>query len=382
MYDQIEGGFFRYTVYDDFSIPHFEKMLYTNALMIDIYSTTYKYTKNPLYKKVVIQTISEFDKKYRSSNGLYFAANSADSPGEGDYFTFSKAEIYKALKNIPNKKEILEYINFEEDGNFNKDKNHIYFSLKPAPKNIGKFLNNLKEIRKTHIYPFINKKKILSWNAMMVSGLYKASIINEKYKIKATKLLDTILKTYYKEGILYHGFVKKITKKADLEDYAYLIRALIDAYEYTGNKKYLKFAENFIKKSLKFKKDKWIMSNDFPATIEEKSYPSALSILFSDYIDFASLKNDFSLYEFVLEELKKYPLSLHYAYMAIAKLKIKYNDYIIKTKNVKIKYPIQFPFVLWKYKSYDFYQICTIYACLVNTKDFDEVKEFFEKIKY
>jgi uncharacterized protein YyaL (SSP411 family) len=383
MYDQVEGGFFRYSVYDDFSIPHFEKMLYTNALMIDLYSTAYKYTKNPLYKKVIIETINEFNKKYLSKEGLYYAANSADSPNEGDYFTFSKQEIYQALKNIPNKKEILKYINFDEEGNFEKNKNHIYFNFDtPKPKRLEKFLDNLKNIRKTHSYPFIDKKKMLSWNAMMVSAFYKASIVDKKYITKATDLLNKILTTFYKNGILYHGYVHKITKKADLEDYAYLIRALIDAYEYTGNIKYLKNAEIFIKKSINFKKNNWILSNNFPATIEEKSYPSALSVLFNNFIDYASLTNDFDLFEFVSNELKKYPISLNYANLTIAKLKLKYNEYILKSKNVKITYPIMFPFYLWKYTEYDFYQICTIFACLLKTKDFNAVKNFFEKIKY
>jgi len=164
MYDQIEGGFFRYTVYDDFSIPHFEKMLYTNALMLNIYSLAYRYSPKPLYKKVIQETINKFYLKYfDKKNSLFYAANSADSPGEGDYFCFSKQEIFKALKNIPNKKEILKYIHFDNYGNFEKNKNHIFFELNSStPKNLDIFLKNLKTIRKTHPFPFIDKKKILS----------------------------------------------------------------------------------------------------------------------------------------------------------------------------------------------------------------------------
>ena len=101
MVDQIEGGFFRYTVYDDFSIPHFEKMLYSNALMIDIFSQTYKYKKEPLFKKTVINAINWLEKYFKGKDVLFFAASSADSPNEGDYFVFSKEEIYNAIQNNP-----------------------------------------------------------------------------------------------------------------------------------------------------------------------------------------------------------------------------------------------------------------------------------------
>jgi len=384
MYDQIEGGFFRYTVYDDFSIPHFEKMLYTNALMVDIYSQTYKYSPKKIYKKIISQTIKEFyNKYYDKKTGLFYAANSADSPNEGDYFCFSKKEIFKALRNIPNKKKILKYINFDNDGNFEEDKNHIYFELNATkPKNLNLFLKNLRAIRKTHNFPFIDKKKILAWNAMMSTALFRASIVNSEYKQKAIKLLNAIYKNFHINNIWYHAFVNKKETKANLEDFAYLLRAEIVAYEYTGDIKHLKNAENLMKKSLKFKEKYWMMNNSFKATIDEKSYPSALSVLFNSLIDLSSLKNDFNTYLFVQNELKNYPLSLEYAYLAQAKLKIKYNEYVIKTSKTKPNFPIYYPFVLWKKTEYNYYQVCDIFACLKRSENFREIEEFFEKIRY
>jgi len=384
MYDQIEGGFFRYSVDDDFAIPHFEKMLYTNALMIEIYALTYQYNPKKLYKKIINETINEFYEKYYDKKfKLFYAANSADSPNEGDYFCFSKAEILNALKNIKNKQEILNYINFEEEGNFEKDKNHIYFNLNiPPPKNLGIFLNNLKKLRKHHSFPFLDRKKILSWNAMMTAALFRASIIDRNYIKKAKKLLNSIYKNFYQNGIWYHSFVNKKEKKANLEDYAYLIRANIIAYEYTFDNKYLKNAEILIRKSLKFKDKIWKMTENFPATPDEKSYPSAVSVLFNTYIDFAALNNDFELYEFTKNELKKFPLKLEYAFLARVKLKSFYNVYVIKTSNPKLYFPIMYPFYLWEKTDYNYYQICDIYSCLKRSENFGEIDKFFKNIRY
>jgi uncharacterized protein YyaL (SSP411 family) len=386
MYDQIEGGFFRYSVYDDYSIPHFEKMLYTNALMVELYSKTYKYFPKKLYKKVIVETINEFYNKYfDKKTGLFYAANSADSPNEGDYFCFSKKEILGAIKNFPNKKEILEYINFDQEGNFEKNKNHIYFQLNNPKKikNLEKFIKNLKQIRKKHKFPFIDKKKILSWNAMMASALFNASIINKKYTKKAEKLLNSIERNFKNNNEYYHSFVKKKEQKANLEDFSYLMKAYIDAYEFTFKRQYLIKALDLYKKIKKFKKNnQWYLSTNFIATIDEKSYPSALSILFNNLINIADLQNDLTLYEKILAELKEYPLTLEFANMSIAKLKTKFSQYIIKTQNPKFYLPLFYPFYLWKKTDYNYYQICNIFSCIKRSKNIGEIDKFFKTIKY
>ncbi len=379
MVDQIEGGFFRYTVYDDFSIPHFEKMLYSNALMIDILSQTYKYKKEPLFKKTVINAINWLEKYFKSKDGLFFAASSADSPNEGDYFVFSKEEIFNALQNIPNKKEILDYINFDEEGNFEENKNHIYFKFTKPPKNLEKFLKNLKKIRKTHHFPFIDKKEILSWNAMMASAYFRASVFDEKYILKGKKLIESIYKNLYKNGNFYHYKIKNnLTQHANLEDYAYLLRALIDAYEYTFDKKYLAKAKDI---SNKFYKNNKFFEDEFEATLNEKSYPSSISIAISSMLDFYSLENDFLNYEKTKNILKSFPTSFEYPLLLDDKLKAKYGIYIIKNKNPNINLTILYPFYLYKKGNWHMYEICTIYSCLKTLKE-NDVEEFFKKIKY
>ena len=381
MVDQVEGGFFRYTVYDDFSIPHFEKMLYSNALMIDIYSQTYKYTKNPLYKKTVLNAINWLEGYFKSKDGLFYAANSADSPNEGDYFIFSKKEIFKALKGIPNKKEILDYINFDEDGNFEENKNHIYFKFKNSPKNLDIFLKNLKKLRKFHQFPFIDKKEILSWNAMMASAYFRASVFDKNYIDKGKKLIKAIYKNLHKNGFYHYKLNGKLSQKANLEDFAYLLRALIDAYEYTFDKNYLKKVNLIADKIWKFYKNDKFYFSKFPATLNEKSYPSAVSIAIYYLLDFYSLKNDLMDYEKTKNILNKLPSNFEYAMLLDDKLKTLYNIYIIKNQNPNINFVIYYPFYLYKKVNLSIYEICTIYSCLKTLKG-NEVENFFKKIKY
>ncbi len=381
MVDEVEGGFFRYTVYDDFSVPHFEKMLYSNALMINIYSLTYKYHPEKLYKKIVLNSINWLEKYFKSKDGLFFAASSADSPNEGDYYLFSVKEIYKALKNIPNKKEILDYINFDKDGNFAENKEFLYFKFKKPPKNLNKFLNNLKKSRKNHKFPFIDKKKILSWNAMMASAYFKASVFNKSYISKAQNLITAIYKNLYKNGFYHYKLKNRLTKKAALEDLAYFLRALIDAYEYTFNKKYLQKAKIISNSIWSFYKNRKWYFDKFPATLGEKSYPGCVSVALSSLLDFYSLENNLLLYEKTKNIIKKTPVKFEYTTLLEYKLKIKYNIYIIKNKKPNIKLKIYYPFYLFKKINLNFYEICTVYSCLKTVKE-KNIEKFFKKIKY
>ena len=381
MIDQVEGGFFRYTTIDDFSIPHFEKMLYSNALMIEIYSLLYKYNPKKIYKKTALNAIKWLEKYFKSSDGLFYAASSADSPNEGDYYIFSNEEIIKALKNIPNKKEILSYINFDKDGNFGDNKEFIYFKFKSPPKNLEIFLNNLKKFRKNHKFPFIDKKEILSWNAMMASAYFRASIFDKKYIKKGENLINAIYKNLDKNGFYHYKLENKFTQKASLEDYAYLLRSLIDAYEYTFNKKYLLKAKLISKNIWKFYKHKKWYFDKFPATLSEKSYPSAISIALNSLLDFYSLENDLKDYEKTKEIINKLPTNFEYATLLEDKLKIKYNIYIIKNKNPDINLKIYYPFYIFKKLNLKNYEICTIYSCLKTLKE-KNVEKYFQKIKY
>ena len=118
IYDQIGGGFFRYTTDEEWHIPHFEKMLYTNGELIPVYVKLYEITKDPLYRKVVIETIAQMEKNFMQE-GLYLSASDADSGGEeGGYFIFNYEEVKEALlkKGMKSQdvEETLAYLGIEE----------------------------------------------------------------------------------------------------------------------------------------------------------------------------------------------------------------------------------------------------------------------------
>jgi len=385
IFDQIEGGFYRYSTDEKWIIPHFEKMLYNNANIPAIYIKMYKITKNSLYKEVVIRSIEEMKNRYRDKNGLFFSASNADSEGvEGKYFVYYYDEVAPKFSKFHNKEELLEYFGIKQYGEFNA-KNNPTINSKTKPKNYEKALNILKEIRKEKAFPFIDTKKITSWNAMIIDTLFKASIFDEKYKNNAVKTLNTLLEKMYKNDILYHSYNKKSPTPALLEDYAYLIKTLITAYEFTYEEKYLDLA-NKLSKEIKIFHDnnKWYMNKEHSveADFSDSSYSSSLSVLANNFIELATINYDYNLYqkaENIITQgsyyINKYPF--YYPTITKAYLKTHYKEYVISSEKTLYNSNFNYPFLLWK-KGKN-YELCTIEKCLLNTNSLEEIKQFLNQ---
>jgi uncharacterized protein YyaL (SSP411 family) len=383
IFDQIEGGFYRYSTDEKWLIPHFEKMLYNNANIPSLYIRMYKITKNPLYKEIVIKTIEEMNKRYRSKTGLFFSASNADSDNvEGKYFTYYYDEVESEFQQFENKKELLEYFGIKKYGEFNGRNNPIINS-NIKPKNYEKAIKILQDIRAKKNFPFIDTKKITSWNTMMIDTLFKASIFDEKYKDEAVTTLNILLKTMYKDK-LYHSFNTKSPTPALLEDYSYLIKALITAYEYTFEEKYLNFANKLAKEVEKFHKDnKWHMNENHlvKADFSDSSYASSLSILANNFIDLATINYDYTLYEKAHEIIKqasfyinKYPF--YYPTITKAYLKTNYKEYVINSTKPLYNKEFNYPYILWK--KGENYELCTIEKCLIQDTDLEKIKEYIK----
>jgi uncharacterized protein YyaL (SSP411 family) len=383
IFDQIEGGFYRYSTDEKWLIPHFEKMLYNNANIPDLYIKMYKLTKNPLYKEVVIRTIEEMNHRYRDKRGLFFSASNADSDGvEGKYFVYYYDEVEPKFRKFENKDELLEYFGIEKYGEFNA-KNNPVINSEIKPKNYNEALEILQNIRKERNFPFIDTKKITSWNAMMIDTLFKASIFDEKYKTEAISTLNTLLETMYKDK-LYHSFNKKSPTPALLEDYAYLIKALITAYEWTFDEKYLNFANKLIKEVEKFHhNNRWYMneSHSVEADFSDSSYSSSLSLLANDFIDLATINYNYNLYqkaENIIKQgsyyINKY--SFYYPTITKAYLKANYKEYVITSQSPLYDENFDYPFVLWK--KGESYELCTIEKCLMQDKNLDKIISFMK----
>ena len=206
IYDQLGGGFFRYTTDEAWHIPHFEKMLYTNAELIPVYVKLYEMTKDPLYKKVVTETITQMENHFMK-DGLYLSASDADSAGEeGGYFIFNYEEIKEALlkKGMKPKdiEETLAYLGIEEDGNIDGELSNPHITSQTVPVELENVKAYLKSLSAHREFPFLDTKIITSWNAMMIKALFSASNIDEKYTVLAEKRLSALLTLMREKKVL------------------------------------------------------------------------------------------------------------------------------------------------------------------------------------
>ncbi len=186
LYDQIGGGFSRYSVDPLWHVPHFEKMLYDNAQLISLYSEAYKYFKDPFYKQVVTETVAFCDRELKNAEGAYFASLDADTEGEeGKFYVWTAQEIDDLLKeDAPLFKS---FYGVTENGNWESGKNVLKMSVsledltdkfKLSTEEIGVKLKDsrdrLFEVREQRTRPPLDDKTLTEWNALMITGLTKA----------------------------------------------------------------------------------------------------------------------------------------------------------------------------------------------------------------
>ena len=385
IYDQVGGGFFRYTTDEAWHIPHFEKMLYTNAELIPVYVKLYEITKDPLYKKVVRETISQMETHFMQK-GLYVSASDADSAGEeGGYFIYNYAEVKEALvkKGLPLKEveDALAYLGIEEDGNIDGELSHIHITSQNVPRSLDEVKSYLRSLRDKRIFPFLDRKIITSWNAMMIKALFSASHMDDSYAEMAKKRLERLLSVLQVKGILYHQTLlgHKPTQKALLEDYAFLMDALIEGYSRTYNKEYLTTLKQLAKETEThfYKKGIWYLSDDgidALADFDDRYYTAALSRALEDLVRGASLGEELEYNEIVKKTLKMQGAVLENEPQTASKLlhtflRLKKGDVIIKSTKEKLLKAqneidaMSYPFVLTKIEESDKYLACRVNSC-------------------
>ena len=401
IYDQVDGGFFRYTTDGMWQSPHFEKMLYTNAELIPVYAEMFAETKDPLYQKVVFETMHEMQTHFMH-HGLYFSASNADSDGEeGGYFIYGYAAVKEGLLKrgmTPRAVEqALAYLGIEENGNVDGELSHLHLTKEREPSGVKEVKAYLKAVRQKRNFPFVDKKIITAWNAMMIKALFSASRIDSGYLEDAQESMKRLWELMRKNGVLYHqtlyGSVPK--QKALLEDYAFLCDALLEGYARTYNADYLAKAEILGKEAIGkfYRKGRWYLSDDrieALADFDDRYYTSALSMMLSSLIRLTALSEDFSYREIVTktiaregELLWKMPASVPKLVMVY--LRLKKGDVIIHAKkrllrNAQKKIDaIRYPFVLSKVEQSDEYLACTIGSCFAHDRNITVLIEKIEK---
>ena len=259
IYDQIGGGFARYSTDEKWKVPHFEKMLYDNGQLVNLYSLAYQRTKNNLYKQVVYQTVEWLSREMMTSEGAFLSALDADSEGEeGKFYVWSKAELrsvlneteYELAKDYYNVNMKGEWeghyilLRGEDDMAFAQSKKMTVETLRTQ---INVINSKLLEARSKRVRPGLDDKALTAWNAMMLKGLLTAHMaFNEgKFLDLAQKNADWLMKNQIKkDGSLYHTYKNDVSKiDGFLDDYAFTITAFIKLYEATFDEKWLKQAK-------------------------------------------------------------------------------------------------------------------------------------------
>ncbi len=395
IFDQIEGAFFRYTTDRKWQIPHFEKMLYTNAELIRVYTRAYALTKNPLFAKIVRQTVKEIDRRFKSKDGLYFSASDAESQQkEGGYFLYDYRATLQALKKagIKEPQKELAKLGITKEGNFDGVASNPYFVEEAHPK----VLKILRQIRQKRLYPFIDKKIITAWNALYIEAKLRASIVEDRYKKEALNSLERLLKVMW-QGKLYHQKfgTNPPSKEAMLEDYAFLLRALTTAYEVSLDERYLHRAHKIFDETRErfFDKGVWYFSrldHNLSAPLDDSYYSSALATLYHGMLDLAILEEDHKIFRFAKRSIDEKsalifhsPASFPTATRAVFRLKI--GDVALKASKKRLKpllkeiASIRYPYVHPKATKSKEFIACTLQSCFAQSKDFSTIKQKIEE---
>lgn len=254
IYDQLAGGLCRYSTDDEWLAPHFEKMLYDNALFIIALSNAYLFTKNKTYQQAIIRTCDFLFTEMKDKNGGFYAALDADSEGEeGKFYVWDKKEIVSLLGDDAD--FFCEYFDVSERGNW-EGKNILRIrkplketavakgiTFETAGKIISDAVSVLLQRRNKRIRPGTDDKILMGWNALLISAFCKAyaAVPDEKYKNEAVELFEFIERSFCEKDERYFHTYKNGHAKypAFLDDYAYFIDACIQLQEITGEQKYL-----------------------------------------------------------------------------------------------------------------------------------------------
>ena len=264
--DHLEGGFYRYTVDPEWKIPHFEKMLYDNAQLLSLYANAYKEFKTPLFKSTVYKTFDFLQKRMENTEGGYFSAIDADNEqGEGRYYMFNIDEIKKAAGQ--DLSMILDYYRIGLDkpiensfyhlrktNDFNTFLKKYSITNDQLVKKQKIWESQFEELKKKREFPLTDKKIITSWNAQMVSGLLNSfeAFGDKQFLNQAQRTYSFLRENLISGAELMHTFqANKAKMDANLEDYAFMIRAALGLYQNTGNVDYLEQADELTENAIK-----------------------------------------------------------------------------------------------------------------------------------
>jgi hypothetical protein len=231
IYDQVGGGFARYSVDAQWLVPHFEKMLYDNGLLARAYLHGWQVTGDGLFRRVCEETLGWALREMRGPEGGFYSALDADSEGvEGKFYIWSLDELRSVAGD-----EAAAWFGATEQGNF--EGSNILTRGEGDPEQLDEWRAKLYAVREKRVWPGLDDKRLCSWNALMISALADAGAVleNDQYLDAARKCADFILtKMRDDSGRLLRTWKDGVGRlNAYLEDHAYMVEALLTLYEAT-----------------------------------------------------------------------------------------------------------------------------------------------------
>lgn len=294
LFDHIRGGFYRYSVDEEWNIPHFEKMLYDTAQLIGTYSKAYQLNPKQSYKYIVYNCFEFLNSEMLSENGCFYSALDADSDGEeGKFYAFNESDLAQTLST--SEIDLLLKFYSLQTGYFTKNESNI-----EATEQVDKILHKIKTSQSLRNRPGLDDKILTSWNALLISGFCSAyETFNDiSFIQKAKKSLDyMLLNSIDDKGVLCRAFHSKKGNYIDgfLDDYAYTIEACINMYNCTLEMRYLSEARNLLFTALDLFYDSGIKGFWYTASTSTKLFskkqekvdsvlPSASSVMASNLL--------------------------------------------------------------------------------------------------
>ncbi|MBI2026668.1 MAG: thioredoxin domain-containing protein [Deltaproteobacteria bacterium] len=369
MYDQIGGGFHRYSTDAQWLVPHFEKMLYDNALLALAYLESYQLTQNDEFRQVAEDILHYIRQDMTSPQGVFYSATDADSVTpeghreEGYYFTWTPKDLKGALSRdelslITPYYDVIENGNFEGRSIFNtpvpllRIAHQLKMSETVTRHKIKNIRDKLYQVRLKRQSPLKDEKILTAWNALMISAYARAGFILDKkeYIQIAEKATRFIFKNLYKNKILHRSFKDGAPKyKAYLDDYAFLIASLLDLYEATFEPGWLTKAFE-LDKTLQesFEDDAggfFMTSTEHEKLIarEKSTYdgalPSGNSVALLNLLRLYELTTDYSYYKRAEKLLKSFSTRLSQSPVSLSEMLLAIDFYFDQPQEIVIIAP-------------------------------------------
>jgi len=364
IYDQLAGGFARYSVDDRWLVPHFEKMLYDNAQLVTLYLDTFLITRDDFFINVVRDTLDFVYEELRSEQGGFYSSLDADSEGvEGKYYLWNKQEIDHILGD--KSPVFCEYYEVTARGNFEgKNILHVQTNLEAlagrfdlSVEETEKLLSNcrqlLKNTRRKRIRPVRDEKILTSWNALMVSAYASAYQVlrEDRYRQIIVDNINFIRNNLFKDGGILRVYSKGQAKyKGYLDDHAFLIKALFDAYEALFDIRYLEWAKELLDYvNLHFwdeQSSSYFYTSDEQSGLilrmkdeYDQSIPSGTGIMILNNLRFYSVMEDSGLWQRSENVLRTFGREMRENPLAYGSYLLALDFYLTKPKEIVLVLP-------------------------------------------